>query len=195
MCPAIHITSRSWLRSSSTHEPSDPPLRVVQRFFVLCAIVYTDRSRTEGTNEKNPTRGAEARWRQAALSLRPRPRGSGGEFSIARPQLAAKPPLSSLVCGCPPRCREAQSSAGAGTPSRRTGGQGDLPPSQSCGRLAGPPETGGPGKEKQTVPSPSPLLDSGGMLRRPRFHLGGRVHWDTSPLTNLTWLCFFQTLR
>ena len=31
MCPAIHITSRSWLRSSSTHEPSDPPLRVVTR--------------------------------------------------------------------------------------------------------------------------------------------------------------------
>lgn len=32
MCPAIHITSRSWLRSSSTHEPSDPPLRVVSQF-------------------------------------------------------------------------------------------------------------------------------------------------------------------
>ena len=31
MCPAIHITSRSWLRSSSTHEPSDPPLRVLSR--------------------------------------------------------------------------------------------------------------------------------------------------------------------
>ena len=29
MCPAIHINSRSWLRSSSTPEPSDPPLRVV----------------------------------------------------------------------------------------------------------------------------------------------------------------------
>ena len=29
MCPAIHITSRSWLRSSSTREPSDPPLGVV----------------------------------------------------------------------------------------------------------------------------------------------------------------------
>ena len=29
MCPAIHINSRSWLRSSSTHEPSDPPLKVV----------------------------------------------------------------------------------------------------------------------------------------------------------------------
>ena len=29
MCSAIHITSRSWLRSSSTREPSDPPFRVV----------------------------------------------------------------------------------------------------------------------------------------------------------------------
>ena len=28
MCPAIHTNSRSWLRSSSTCEPSDPPLRV-----------------------------------------------------------------------------------------------------------------------------------------------------------------------
>ena len=28
MCPAIHTNSRSWLRSSSTREPSDPPLRV-----------------------------------------------------------------------------------------------------------------------------------------------------------------------
>ena len=33
MCPAIHINSRSWLRPSSTHEPSDPPPRVV--FFCL----------------------------------------------------------------------------------------------------------------------------------------------------------------
>lgn len=29
MCSAIHITSRTWLRPSSTREPSDPPLRVV----------------------------------------------------------------------------------------------------------------------------------------------------------------------
>ena len=33
MCPAIHINSRSWLRSSSMHEPSDPPLRVVFEVF------------------------------------------------------------------------------------------------------------------------------------------------------------------
>ena len=32
MCPAIHINSRSWLRSSSTREPSDPPLRVFASF-------------------------------------------------------------------------------------------------------------------------------------------------------------------
>ena len=32
MCPAIHINSRSWLRSSSTHEPSDPPPKVVFHF-------------------------------------------------------------------------------------------------------------------------------------------------------------------
>ena len=36
MCPAIHINSRSWLRSSSTREPSDPPLRVVSVFRFLC---------------------------------------------------------------------------------------------------------------------------------------------------------------
>ena len=33
MCSAIHINSRSWLRSSSTHEPSDPPLKVITLIF------------------------------------------------------------------------------------------------------------------------------------------------------------------
>lgn len=35
MCSAIHINSRSWLRSSSTHEPSDPPLKVVRQVLHL----------------------------------------------------------------------------------------------------------------------------------------------------------------
>lgn len=35
MCPAIHTKSRSWLRSSSTLEPSDPPLGVVFCFWFL----------------------------------------------------------------------------------------------------------------------------------------------------------------
>lgn len=29
MCPAVHMSTRNLLRSSSTHEPSDPPFRVV----------------------------------------------------------------------------------------------------------------------------------------------------------------------
>ncbi|KAF6197433.1 hypothetical protein GE061_020188 [Apolygus lucorum] len=33
MCPAVHTTTRSLLRLSSTHEPSDPPLRVIMFFF------------------------------------------------------------------------------------------------------------------------------------------------------------------
>jgi hypothetical protein len=41
MCPAIHINSRSWLRSSSTHEPSDPPLRVV--ISLSCSISVSKR--------------------------------------------------------------------------------------------------------------------------------------------------------
>ncbi|GFO27015.1 LOW QUALITY PROTEIN: hypothetical protein PoB_005352000 [Plakobranchus ocellatus] len=35
LCSAIHINSRSWLRSSSMHEPSDPPLKVVTIVFFL----------------------------------------------------------------------------------------------------------------------------------------------------------------
>ena len=38
MCPAVHINSRSLLRSSSTHEPSDPPLRV--NLFIYFTLHY-----------------------------------------------------------------------------------------------------------------------------------------------------------
>ena len=43
MCPAIHTNSRSWLRSSSTHEPSDPPPRVAVSFFVKCPACFSYR--------------------------------------------------------------------------------------------------------------------------------------------------------
>jgi hypothetical protein len=40
MCPAVHTTTRSLLRSSSTHEPSDPLSRVnyvlKQRYLRFC---------------------------------------------------------------------------------------------------------------------------------------------------------------
>lgn len=39
MCPAIHTKSRSWLRSSSTREPSDPLLRVVILVFFFARII------------------------------------------------------------------------------------------------------------------------------------------------------------
>lgn len=45
MCPAIHINSRSWLRSSSTREPSDPPLRVVSPFFTTLSADRGSRPR------------------------------------------------------------------------------------------------------------------------------------------------------
>jgi hypothetical protein len=35
---AIHINSRSWLRSSSTHEPSDPPLRIVNFGYISLSV-------------------------------------------------------------------------------------------------------------------------------------------------------------
>ena len=38
MCPAVHMATRSLLRSSSTHEPSDPLSRV--KFFFIFYIYY-----------------------------------------------------------------------------------------------------------------------------------------------------------
>jgi hypothetical protein len=96
MCPAIHITSRSWLRSSSTHEPSDPPLRVV-------SVTFADALRPQRPaltvhrqyigHEKNGTRGdglpceagsslnrrkrAEKRPPPEALPVRQRDGGTG----------------------------------------------------------------------------------------------------------------------
>ena len=59
MCPAIHINSRSWLRSSSTHEPSDPPPRVViSQVFGRGRVRATDSRRTlpVRTGGMKPTR-------------------------------------------------------------------------------------------------------------------------------------------
>lgn len=43
---AIHMLTRGWLRSSSTHEPSDPPLEVVYVFgFAGAACLFVRRAR------------------------------------------------------------------------------------------------------------------------------------------------------
>ena len=59
MCPAIHINSRSWLRSSSTHEPSDPPLRVVYKFRVRERVVFSRSPETDPDNDRNGRRQSE----------------------------------------------------------------------------------------------------------------------------------------
>lgn len=65
MCPAIHITSRSWLRSSSTREPSDPPLRVVrvceQRRFANVTSAFRTTTVCQKRRKKNSTPGRRAR--------------------------------------------------------------------------------------------------------------------------------------
>ena len=38
LCPALHMSTRNLLRSSSTHEPSDPPFRVVSNFCFIIII-------------------------------------------------------------------------------------------------------------------------------------------------------------
>ena len=39
MCPAVHMATRSLLRSSSTHEPSDPLSRVKILFVCFVSII------------------------------------------------------------------------------------------------------------------------------------------------------------
>jgi uncharacterized protein YhhL (DUF1145 family) len=41
MCPAVHMATRSLLRSSSTHEPSDPLSRVKIYMFSLYQLIST----------------------------------------------------------------------------------------------------------------------------------------------------------
>lgn len=53
MCPAIHTNSRSWLRSSSTHEPSDPPLRVVFQLPAFGHIRPGNTGRDQGGEESH----------------------------------------------------------------------------------------------------------------------------------------------
>ena len=58
MYPAIRIDSRSWLRSSSTDEPSDPPLRVIfSIFYVERYITLLFSFVTKSVGNKNKTRG------------------------------------------------------------------------------------------------------------------------------------------
>lgn len=62
MCPAIHIKSRSLLRPSSIHEPSDPPLRVVR------TLVADGRPPPSRTDARRADSAARRRRRLAPAS-------------------------------------------------------------------------------------------------------------------------------
>ena len=68
MCPAIHINSRSWLRSSSTHEPSDPPRRMILVYkFGLTGGAGTHRPSWQRADGRRP-RTRDSRRRDGSSS-------------------------------------------------------------------------------------------------------------------------------
>ena len=76
MCSAIHINSRSWLRSSSTHEPSDPPLKVVFRLAKVTAAL-ADRETRIRIYSLAKKKGGECEDRGRALERTRAPEASG----------------------------------------------------------------------------------------------------------------------
>lgn len=130
MCPAIHTKSRSWLRSSSTREPSDPLLRVV--FFVFSSF-ETSGPRGGGTGGLAPPAPRAALSRELFRSSVRRTRAPRArrhateapvEFSLVRAgRRAARGKRGPLLAG------------GLIEPSgRRVGGHPPAPPFDGKGR-------------------------------------------------------------
>lgn len=83
MCPAVHMSTRNLLRSSSTHEPSDPPPKVVHGLFALLRAIggarvagFRGRARPDGSwfgvIENSLLAVATVRARAAAACQAPR---------------------------------------------------------------------------------------------------------------------------
>lgn len=75
MCSAIHITSRTWLRPSSTREPSDPPLRVVLRSprGTRASLGYELSSPSYSANHRQQTAPSDRRKAGGTSSAVPKP--------------------------------------------------------------------------------------------------------------------------
>ena len=69
MCPAVHMSTRNLLRSSSTHEPSDPPFRVVM-------LVHINPKRRARRREGNIEKICQTRYKF-------RPSARRGSFASA----------------------------------------------------------------------------------------------------------------
>lgn len=99
MCPAIHTKSRSWLRSSSTREPSDPLLRVVtlefadRDFSLSCAFeIYRETLRPFGRRLEEESSFTETSPALARLSGRTGLlRAAQGRHRVERTYEAALP--------------------------------------------------------------------------------------------------------
>ena len=63
---AIHTTYRTWLRSSSMHEPRDPPLKVVSFFFFLYVVKQRRTFSSSSVQRKHNERG----WSSARTTQR-----------------------------------------------------------------------------------------------------------------------------
>ncbi len=90
---AIHTTSRSSLRSSSTHEPSDPPHRVITRFWGHDRRAFPLHTFRPQIREKQEKKRA---------GRTPSGPATGRLF---KPSLARAEQVPRLVSGGRPRCR------------------------------------------------------------------------------------------
>ena len=87
---AIHTTYRSWLRSSSMHEPRDPPLKVVSLFVLLLSLSLSRlekkikrRRKREGRRRRTPIPERRASHLALRLDSRSRQRRSIAPVSCA----------------------------------------------------------------------------------------------------------------
>ena len=146
MCPAIHINSRSWLRSSSTHEPSDPPLRVVCQFFRRAVRPRLPRSQREhNCNSSTVIKTTGPPGRPRRPGVRRAHSSSGGSLNLA-PELA------------PPRLKDRERVPFRAGVARYPGGKSQLgvrPPLEAPGGRALRPQ-GSPARRPVAAPSAAP---------------------------------------
>lgn len=84
MCPAVHMSTRNLLRSSSTHEPSDPPFRVVSSFV---AAVWQQHHHRTGPIPFFDVAGRRATTRGVTAGTLPVTRGESRHRSRCRDRL------------------------------------------------------------------------------------------------------------
>ena len=150
MCPAIHISSRSWLRSSSTHEPSDPPLRIV--LFILYSVKKKKRSVNPPFSfQPSPLFKRKNKKQEAA--------GSGRTLLPSKPRdhrgPPARPKFPADANGLLPSDTQHRQSTQAEKPAEPSRPDRTAPP---CPSRPPPPVSGGGGAGGGTITQPLMIL-------------------------------------